>query len=89
MQFAISRKQEYKADADAALLTRYPEGLARALEKINQHSQPVKKANKATAHMYISSPLKEKKKRNSWWSRVMSTHPPTESRISRLRLSDR
>jgi heat shock protein HtpX len=89
LQFAISRKQEYKADADAALLTRYPEGLARALEKISQYSQPVKKANKATAHMYISSPLKPKKKTNTWLQRAMSTHPPTESRIARLRLSDR
>ncbi len=89
LQFAISRKQEYKADADAALLTRYPEGLASALEKISQHSQPVKKANKATAHMYIASPLRPKKKTNSWWQRAMATHPPIESRIAKLRSSDR
>jgi heat shock protein HtpX len=89
LQFAISRKQEYKADVDAALLTRYPEGLARALEKISQHSQPVRKASRATAHMYISSPLKEKKNKKSWWSQAMATHPPIENRIARLRASDR
>ncbi len=89
LQFAISRKQEYKADVDASLLTRYPEGLAKALEKISQYSQPVKKANRATAHLYISSPLKEKKKKNSWWSRAMATHPPIENRIARLRASNR
>lgn len=89
LQFAISRKQEYKADADAALLTRYPEGLAKALEKISHYPQSVKKASRATAHMYISSPLKEKNKKSSWWSRAMATHPPIENRISRLRASDR
>ncbi len=89
LQFAVSRKQEYKADADAALLTRYPEGLARALEKISADPNQVRKASRATAHMYIASPLRAKQKKSSWWSRVMATHPPTEQRIARLRSSDR
>ncbi len=89
LQFSISRKQEYKADADAALLTRYPEGLAKALEKISHDPRAVRKASRATAHMYISSPLKQKEKSNSWWQRAMATHPPIESRIARLRASDR
>jgi heat shock protein HtpX len=90
LQFSISRKQEYKADADAALLTRYPEGLARALEKISQDPHDVKKASRATAHMYIISPLRnDLKRKKSWWAKAMATHPPTEDRIARLRSSDR
>jgi len=58
MQFAISRKREFLADADGALLTRYPEGLARALEKISADTEKLEVANRATAHLYISSPFK-------------------------------
>lgn len=85
MQFAISRKREFLADADAALLTRYPEGLARALEKISADQEPLEVANRATAHLYIASPFKENNKKTSWFSKMMMTHPPVEERIARLR----
>jgi len=87
LQLAVSRKREYAADADAALLTRYPEGLARALEKISGDQEPLEAANRATAHMYIVSPFKEKETRRqtSWLSKIMMTHPPVEERIARLR----
>ena len=64
IQLAISRKREFLADASGALLTRYPEGLASALEKISNHPAPLKRVNKATAHLYISSPLKIAQRRN-------------------------
>ncbi len=79
IQLAISRKREFLADASGALLTRYPEGLASALEKISKSSIPLKRANKATAHMYISNPLKGKKV-----SKFFATHPPAEERIKAL-----
>ena len=87
LQLAVSRKREYAADADAALLTRYPEGLARALEKISGDREPLEAANRATAHMYIVSPFKEKETRRqtSWLAKIMMTHPPVEERIARLR----
>lgn len=85
MQFAISRKQEFKADADGALLTRYPEGLARALEKISQDSHELKAANRATAHMYISNPFKKGRKKKGFWAKAFMSHPPTEERIAALR----
>jgi len=75
IQLAISRKREFLADADGALLTRYPEGLAKALEKISQDTTKLKVANKATAHMYISNPFKGKKTR-----KMFLTHPPVEER---------
>jgi heat shock protein HtpX len=80
IQLAISRKREYLADASGSLLTRYPEGLASALEKISQNSTPLKRANSATAHLYIDNPFKGKKIIN-----LFSTHPPIEERIKRLR----
>lgn len=80
IQLAVSRKREFLADASGALLTRYPEGLAKALEKISQHNQPLKRANKATAHLYIFSPFQGKKV-----SAVLATHPPVEKRIAALR----
>ncbi len=83
MQLAISRKREFLADADGALLTRYPEGLARALEKISADPQPLKEANRATAHLYISNPFKGKNV-----SKLFSTHPPIEERIAKLRGMD-
>lgn len=87
MQFAISRKREFLADADGALLTRHPEGLARALEKISSDTEPLEVANRATAHLYISSPFKDdaRGKRSNWFVRAMSTHPPIEERIKKLR----
>ncbi|MFA7208728.1 MAG: zinc metalloprotease HtpX [Parcubacteria group bacterium] len=80
MQMAISRKREFLADASAALLTRYPEGLARALEKISADKEPLEAANRATAHLYITNPFKGKKV-----SSLFMTHPPIEERIAALR----
>jgi heat shock protein HtpX len=89
IQLAISRKREFLADASGALLTRYPEGLARALEKISSNTHPMKRANKATAHMFIASPFgansRSQQQRASFWSRLFMTHPPIEERIAALR----
>ncbi len=87
MQLAISRKREFAADSDGALLTRYPEGLARALEKISADSEPLEAANRATAHLYIASPFKGREGR-SWLARAFMTHPPVAERIRRLRESN-
>ena len=85
MQLAVSRRREYLADASAALLTRYPEGLARALEKISQ-SQPMGKTNQATAHLYIGDPQgNEANSKKGRWLHLFSTHPPITERIARLR----
>lgn len=80
MQLAISRKREFLADADGALLTRYPEGLARALEKISADQEPLEAANRATAHLFIVNPFKGVKV-----SKLFMTHPPVEERIKALR----
>lgn len=85
MQFAISRKREFLADANGALLTRYPEGLARALEKISADQEPLEVANRATAHLYFASPFKGNDEKTSWFSKMMMTHPPVEERIAKLR----
>jgi heat shock protein HtpX len=82
IRFAISRRRELLADASAALLTRYPEGLARALEKISADKEPLEVANKATAHLYIINPLKG---HTSWLNNLFSTHPPIEQRVAALR----
>lgn len=86
IQLAISRKREFLADADGALLTRYPEGLASALEKISAANIPLANANKATAHLYIESPFGEK--RSSWLNSLFDTHPPVGERIKILRQMD-
>jgi heat shock protein HtpX len=83
IQLAISRKREFLADAAGALLTRYPEGLANALEKISSNPMPLKVANKATAHLYIANPLKGKQAKGL--SKLFMTHPPVVERIKRLR----
>lgn len=84
IQLAISRKREYLADASGALLTRYPEGLASALEKIGQYGVPLKKKSTAIAHLYIANPYGSgafgKKV-----GRLFSTHPPVEERVKILR----
>jgi heat shock protein HtpX len=80
--FSISRKREYLADASSALYTRYPEGLASALEKLKNNTSPVQKANKATAPMYISNPFY---KRGMSIDSFLSTHPPLDERIRILR----
>lgn len=84
IQLAVSRSREYLADASGALLTRYPEGLARALEKIEGVAKPLQRANHATAHLYISNPFGGDGKR-SFYSNLFSTHPPVADRITRLR----
>jgi heat shock protein HtpX len=86
IQMAISRKREYLADASGALLTRYPEGLASALEKISHYSQPMKRANNATAHLFIADPFGPTKKTlGQKISNLFQTHPPAEDRIRLLR----
>jgi heat shock protein HtpX len=80
--FAVSRKREYLADASSALYTRYPEGLASALEKLSRSETQLKSANKATAPMYIINPFKKK---GMSLSDLTSTHPPTAERIRILR----
>ncbi|MBI5037324.1 MAG: M48 family metallopeptidase [Candidatus Kerfeldbacteria bacterium] len=79
IKLAVSRKREYLADASGALLTRYPEGLARALEKINAQGARIERATKSTAHLYIANPL------GGGFSKLFSTHPPIEDRVQRLR----
>ena len=87
IQLAISRRREYLADADGALLTRYPEGLARALEKISADKNVLKHASNATAHLYIENPFKadSRGKSTSFLAGLFSTHPPIEERIKILR----
>lgn len=84
IQLAISRKREYLADASGALLTRYPEGLARALEKIVHDPTPLRVANNATNHLWLSDPIKGKKGRH-WFAKLFMTHPPIEDRVRALR----
>ena len=89
IQLAISRKREYLADASGALLTRYPEGLASALEKISSYSRPMKRANTATAHLFIADPFgAEKKSIGQRVSGLFQTHPPAGERIRILRGMD-
>ncbi|PJE57829.1 MAG: zinc metalloprotease HtpX [Candidatus Portnoybacteria bacterium CG10_big_fil_rev_8_21_14_0_10_36_7] len=82
IKFAVSRKREYLADASGSLLTRYPEGLARALEKIKNDHAVLKRANNATAHLYISNPFLGTKK---FLANAFATHPPLADRINQLR----
>lgn len=84
IKLAISRKREFLADASGALLTRYPEALASALEKIDTDVTPMRSAHAATAHLYIDSPFNEKQSHN-WFVKLFSTHPPVEERIKALR----
>ncbi len=84
IRLAISRKREFLADASGALLTRYPEGLARALEKIAADPNQMRKANNSTAHLFISNPFRGEQKR-SFFTKLFMTHPPTEERIAALR----
>jgi heat shock protein HtpX len=90
IQLAISRKREFLADASGALLTRYPEGLASALEKIAQYPNPLQNANSATAHMYFANPFKAdvKIKKTPFLVKIFMTHPPVEERIAKLRSLD-
>ena len=83
LKLAVSRKREFLADANGALLTRYPPGLASALRKLAADKEPLEAANKATAHLYIVNPLKDIK-RGGAMNKLFSTHPPIEQRISAL-----
>ncbi len=91
IKLAVSRRREFLADSSGALLTRYPEGLALALEKIAADTEPLEAANKATAHLYIANPFKSNarsedgKSSTSWIANLFNTHPPIEERIKRLR----
>lgn len=80
VQMAISRQREYLADATGAMTTRYPEGLASALEKLRTHSQPMQRQSTSTAHLFFNNPLKK-----GFMSNLFSTHPPLEERVARLR----
>jgi len=84
IQLAISRQREYLADASGAFITRYPEGLARALEKLSNDKEVLEAATNATAHLYITNPFKGKDF-GSWFANIFNTHPPIEERIKRLR----
>lgn len=96
IQLSVSRKREFLADASGALLTRYPQGLASALEKISADREPLEAANKATAHLYITNPFHQDKAPSaslgttsaggrSWFAGLFNTHPPVAERIKRLR----
>lgn len=80
IQLAVSRQREYLADATGAMTTRYPEGLASALEKISQYGAPLQRQNTSTAHLFFANPLK-----GASLMKLFSTHPPVEDRIARLR----
>ncbi len=84
LRLAISRKREFLADANGALLTRFPDGLIRALEKISSDPHPLPVANSATNHLYISDPTRGEQ-RTSWFNKLFMTHPPIEERIKALR----
>ncbi|OGD88036.1 zinc metalloprotease HtpX [Candidatus Curtissbacteria bacterium RIFCSPLOWO2_01_FULL_39_62] len=85
IQLAISRKREYLADASGTLITRNPDSLADALLKISKDTEPLEVANKATAHLYIVNPLKNRKDAIGWFAGLFNTHPPIEERVKKLR----
>ena len=82
IQLAISRRREFLADSSGALLTRYPEGLASALQKISAYARPMQNANHATAHLFIANPFGARAA--SMMNRLFSTHPPVEERVRAL-----
>jgi heat shock protein HtpX len=85
IQLAISRRREFTADASAIAITRQPQGLASALQKIASDHEPLEAANKATAHLYIENPFKEKIQGSvGWFAKMFNTHPPIEDRIKAL-----
>lgn len=85
IRLAVSRNREYLADAQGAMLTRYPPGLISALEKIRAAPQAMRSANNATAHLWLSQPSRVEGERTGRLERLFSTHPPIEERIGRLR----
>ena len=84
IKFAVSRRREYLADAEGAMLTRYPPGLASALRKIAADTTPMRAANNATAHLWLSQPSRTPGESNHWFENLFSTHPPIQERIRRL-----
>lgn len=85
LKLAVSRRREFLADASAVMLTRQPDGLARALEKIAADKEPLEAANKATAHLYIANPLKNRHDKIGWFANMFNTHPPVKERIKALK----
>ena len=86
IKLAVSRTREYLADASGALLTRHPDGLASALQKIKSYKGEMKRANHATAHLFIASPFGSTSETNKrWFASLFATHPPIDDRIERLR----
>ena len=85
IQLAISRRREFLADATGAQITKYPEGLASALEKLSGDKEPLEAANKATSHLYIVNPLKNHHDSIGWFANLFNTHPPIAERIKALR----
>jgi heat shock protein HtpX len=85
IKLALSRRREYSADADAVKLTRQPSGLISALKKLGEDKEPLEVANKATAHLYITNPLKNLKSKAGWFASLFNTHPPIEERIKTLK----
>jgi heat shock protein HtpX len=87
IQLAISRKREFLADASGALLSRYPEGLASALQKIGSYGKPMRRANHATAHLFIANPFRASAdgEKIGFMTQLFMTHPPIEQRIAALR----
>ncbi len=85
IRLALSRQREFLADASAVKLTRQPDGLARALEKIAADKEPLEAANKATAHLYIANPLKNRHDKIGWFANLFNTHPPVKERIQALK----
>jgi heat shock protein HtpX len=81
IKLAVSRRREYLADAEGALLTRYPPGLASALRKIAADTTPMRVANNATAHLWLNQPSRIPGESNHWWENLFSTHPPIRERI--------
>ena len=85
IQLAVSRSREFLADASGALLTRYPDGLASALQKIENANIPLQNPNPATAHLFLSNPFGATAESRSFFRNLFATHPPIEERIKRLR----
>lgn len=86
IQLAISRRREFLADASGVKLTRFPEGLARALEKIASDPHPLMSANNSTAHLFIENPFKaDTKRKSNWFVGLFNTHPPVAERVKALR----
>ena len=85
IQMAVSRKREYLADASAVAMTKNPEGLISALQKLTADKEPLEAANKATAHLYITNPLKNTHGGIGMFSKMFMTHPPITERISSLK----